>query len=105
MMTWFRTPLQLPAEKIGKRWCFASIWHMNDVHPSQHLEQLGGHVHRSSAATRAKVYLAGIGLGIRNKRGNGLRLKGGIYQHDIRYAHDTRDGRDISDEIEIELLV
>src|SRR6516164_5959377 len=57
------------------------------------------------AAGRGHVDLAGAGLGIGNKLGNGLGRKGWVDDHDDRLATKTRDRRNVTDEIKTKIPV
>src|SRR5262249_54914784 len=54
---------------------------------------------------RRHVEFARIGLGIGDELGNGRHRNGGIDFDDLGHADNARDGRDIADEIEVELVV
>ena len=54
---------------------------------------------------RRHVDLARIGLGISNELRDGLGRNGWIDHHDGRNADDAGNGRDVADEIEIEVVV
>ena len=56
-------------------------------------------------AGRRHVDLAGIALGIGDEFGNRLGRNRWIHQHDNGLADKARDRRDVSDEIEIELVI
>src|SRR5213592_1808426 len=58
-----------------------------------------------TVAARRKVELAWISLGIGDKFGNRLGRDRWIHQHDIGYAHDARDWRDVANKIEAKFLV
>src|SRR5437763_11919787 len=58
-----------------------------------------------AVAPRGKIDLAGISLGVGNKLGNRLGRKRWIHHHDGGLAANARDGCDVADEIEIELVV
>jgi hypothetical protein len=68
-------------------------------------EQLAGEMGRESGAARRKIDRAWMGLGIGNELGDRIGRKRWIYQHDKRPADESRDRRDVADEIEIEPIV
>src|SRR5215510_8184524 len=59
----------------------------------------------TSAATRRKIDLAGIGLGIGEKLGNRFGRKRWIDNHDGGVAADARDRCDVAEKNEIEFIV
>jgi hypothetical protein len=78
---------------------------MNHIHSGHRFEQLAGEMGRESGAARRKIDRAWMGLGIGNELGDRIGRKRWIYQHDKRPADESRDRRDVADEIEIELIV
>src|SRR2546423_253622 len=78
---------------------------MDQVDASHHLEQFSRYMERVSSPRRCKVDLSWIGPGIGDEIGNGRRRKGGGDLHDIRDANEASYGRDVMNEIEIELTV
>ena len=60
---------------------------------------------RAAVACRPHVELARIGFGVGDELGNGLGRNRWIDHHDKGIAHDARDGRDIADKVEVELVV
>ncbi len=81
----------------------AAIRHVHHVDARQHLEQLARHVDRRAVAGGGHVELAGIGLGVGDEFRNG-RDRQVLVDHDhVREADDAGDGRDVAQEIEVEL--
>jgi hypothetical protein len=60
---------------------------------------------RAATADGRHVDLARVGLGIGDEFGNRLGRKRRVHHHDDRQTHDTRDGRDVANEIETELVI
>src|SRR5438477_11654993 len=60
---------------------------------------------RGSNAGRRHIDLAWIGLGIGDELGNGLCGKRWMHRHDVWDTADTGDWSDVTDKIEVELLV
>src|ERR1035438_8423437 len=60
---------------------------------------------RGSDTSRSEIDFAGIALGIGDELRNALGRKRRIYYEHVGHAPDTRDRRDIANEIEIELVV
>src|SRR5262245_6676156 len=54
---------------------------------------------------RAKINSAWIGLGVGDEIGNRLGRNRRVHHYDIGTSDDARDRRNVSDEIEIELVV
>src|SRR5262245_66206028 len=59
----------------------------------------------SSDARRTEAELARIALGVRYELGDRLGWNRWIYHHDEREVDEARDGRDVTEKIEIELVV
>src|SRR5262245_6186758 len=59
----------------------------------------------SSDARRPEADLARIALGVRYELGDRLGWNRWIYHHDEREVDEARDGRDVTEKIEIELVV
>src|SRR6516165_2738136 len=78
---------------------------MNYVDPGHHLEQLARYMCAASDTNRRHADLAGIGIRVKDKLGNRLGRDHWIYRHDIWYADDASDWRDIAKEIEAELII
>jgi len=97
--------LHHPGEQIDKRGACAAIRHVHEVDAGHHLEQLAGHVGRRPTAGRCHVDLARICLGIGDELWNRFGRNRRMYRHDVWVANDASDGRDVADEIEIELVV
>jgi hypothetical protein len=60
---------------------------------------------RSPVARRRHVDLSWIGSGVRDELGDGSGRKRWIDLHDEPVAHEARDRRDVTKEIEVELVV
>src|SRR5262249_35252500 len=60
---------------------------------------------RTSHGARRNVDLAWISLGISDELGDRLGWDRWMHQHDVRHDNDAGDRRDITDEIEVELVV
>ncbi len=60
---------------------------------------------RASRTGRPHVDLAGIGFGIGDELGDGLRRERRVHDHHIVGLHGARDRRDIAAEIKLEILV
>src|SRR5579864_5764228 len=60
---------------------------------------------RCADAGRRHVDLAWIGFGVSDELRDCLSRNGWIDHHDIGYAHDARNRRDVADEIEIEFFI
>ena len=69
------------------------IRHVRHLHAGHHLEQLAGQMDRGAVAGRRHVDLAGIGLGVGDELGDGLRRHVGIDLHHVRHADDAADRR------------
>src|SRR5262249_16057433 len=75
------------------------------IDASHHLEQLAEPVWGAAVAGRAHVDLGRMCLGIGDELRNGLGRERGIDHHEKGDNADTRNGRNIADEIEIEIVV
>ncbi len=69
------------------------------------LEQLARHMEHGPVSTRCHVDLARIGLGVGDELGNCLGRDGRIYLHYISHAIDASDRRDVTDKIEIQVVI
>jgi len=56
-------------------------------------------------AGRRHAELARIGLGVSDELGNCLSRDQWIYHHDVGHDNNAGDGRDVADEIEIQLVI
>src|SRR5262249_51606506 len=97
--------LHLATYQVCKRGCRTPIWHVDQVDIGHHLEQLAGQMDRGSDTGRGEIDLAGIDLGVGDELGNGFVRKRRVHHQNIGYAKDTRDRRNVADEIEIEVVV
>src|SRR5215212_5538503 len=59
----------------------------------------------ASVTSRRHVNFAWIGLGISDELGNTLCGKSRLHHHDAGLAADAHDGRNITNEIQIELFI
>jgi hypothetical protein len=73
--------------------------------PAPHLQQFAGKVTPASVARRSQIDLARIGLGTGDELGNRLSWNRWIDHHHQRPADDTCNRCDVTDEVEVELLV
>jgi hypothetical protein len=60
---------------------------------------------RGSVLGRRHVEFAWVGLGVGDEFGNGLGRNRWIHLRDVRKADETRNRRDVADEIETQLVV
>src|SRR5262245_44571585 len=60
---------------------------------------------RAANTARRHDDLAGIGLGVSDQLGNGLRWKRRVYHQDSRSAVDARNRRDVANEVETEVVI
>src|SRR5215475_2249306 len=60
---------------------------------------------RASDDARRKVDLARISLGISDELGDRLGRNRWMHQHDVGHDHNAGDRRDVTDEIEVELVI
>src|SRR5207253_9650355 len=95
----------LPGEKIGERRPPAPIGNVQHVYTGHHPEQLAVDVLRAADTTRRHVDLTGIGFGVSDQFGNGLRWERRMYLQDSRSAVDARNRCDVANEIEAEMVV
>ena len=103
MSYWSKQDLHLSAEQIGHE--IAAVRDVKQVDTGHHHEQLAENMGRAPDAGRRHVELARIGLGISDKLRNRLGRNRGVHHHGIRGVDDTRDRRDVTDEVEIEVVV
>ena len=78
---------------------------MNHVDAGHQLKQFARHVARRPIAVRAIADLSGVSLGMGDELANRRGRERRIDLHDVRYAANTRDRRDVTDEIEVEVWV
>jgi hypothetical protein len=78
---------------------------VHQIDTGHHLEQLASHMNRASVAAGPHVDLGRISPGIGDELGNGLGRNGWVDQHHIGRAKQSRDWRDVANEIEIKLFV
>src|SRR5712671_800175 len=78
---------------------------MQHVNARHHLEKLAGYMGRSPIAYRCHVDLAGIRLGISDELRNSLGWNRWMNDHDVWQKDETRDRRDVLNEIEVEFLI
>src|SRR5262249_34365174 len=97
--------LHLTGEEIGHRRGRALVGDVRQIHAGDELEQLPRDVMRAADAGRGHVQLAGIGLGVGNKLGDGLGRHRGVNLHDQRNVFDLSDWRDVGDKVETELFI
>jgi hypothetical protein len=90
--------------EIGERRRPSAVGHVDHVDARHHHQQLSRHMCASPVADRCHVEFARIGLGVvdelRDRLGGYRRMN----QHGIRLTDEARDGRDVLDEIEAELI-
>src|SRR5256885_10968485 len=58
-----------------------------------------------AVASRRHAELAGIGLCIRNELGEGFCWNGWMHLHNVGHTYDARNGCNVANEIETELVV
>src|SRR5258708_38296915 len=80
-------------------------WPVSHGDPRHHLEQLAGNMLPGPGASRRHVDLSRVGFDIGDELRNTFGRERRIDLHDKGHAVGARDGSDIADEIEIELLV
>ena len=97
--------LDLSTKQVAHYSAAAAIRHVNHLDPGQHLEELAGYMAGSSDAGRPETDLARIGLGVRRELRNRFGRNRWIYHHHEWQADDARDGRDVANKNEIELVV
>ena len=97
--------LHLTAEHIGNRQCRAAIRHMLHLHAGHHHEHLTRQMHRGAVAGRRHVHLAGIGFHISDKFGDSLGRHILRHRHHVGGAVESRDRRDILNEVERQLRI
>src|SRR5262249_36173338 len=97
--------LHLTADEISECRSAATIGHVNDIDARHHLEQLAGNMERGAVTARRKIDLAGISLRISDEFGNGLYWQRRRDDHDEWHAYDAGDRHDVTEEIEIQLVV
>src|SRR5580704_9562538 len=102
---WAEHDLHLPGNQVGEPGRTAAIRHVNHVDAGHHLEKLAADMGRAAAAARRHADLAWIRLGVSYEFGNRLRWYRRIDLHDQGKVADHRDGNDIANEIEVEILV
>jgi len=95
--------LYLPAEQI--REVAAAIRNVNQVDPGHHLEQLPENMGRGAHAGGSHVDLARIGLSIGDEFGNRSCRDCRIDHHDEGSKVNVGDRRNVTDEIESEVVV
>src|SRR5882724_9541382 len=78
---------------------------MNHDDTGHHLEQFAGEMLRSPVAARGIVDFARIGLGIGNELGDALGWKRWIDLHKVWNPDNSRNGRDVTEEIVVEPVV
>src|SRR5262245_65192773 len=78
---------------------------MDQVDASHHLEQFYSEMTYGPDPGRGRVNIPGISLCIVDERRNRFGWKRWIGQHGLRLPSDTRHGRDVALEIEIQLSV
>src|ERR1700704_5334088 len=78
---------------------------MNHGDTGHYLEQFAGEMLRCPVAARGIVDFARIGLGVGNELGNTLGWKRWIDLHKIRHPDNSRNGRDVTEEIVVEPVV
>ena len=83
----------------------ATIRHVNHLGAGHHLEQLAGQMTEVSAAARAHVDLAGIGLRMGDEFGNRSDRQRRIDHHRKGIVVDARDGDNVAHDVDIELFV
>src|SRR5262252_7454922 len=81
------------------------IRYVEHFHAGHHLEQLAVHMLRAPDAARRHIDLTGIGLGISDQPGNGLRWERRVHHQDPWSAAQARDRREVADKIEAEVVV
>src|SRR6516165_10100025 len=79
--------------------------HVDHVDASPHLQQFAGEMAPAPNPGRPHVDLARIGFGIGDEFGNRLSWNRWIDHHHERPADDACDRCDVTDEVEVELLV
>src|SRR5262249_375612 len=97
--------LHLPAKKVGERWRLAPIGYMDHVDAGHHLEQLAGEMWNAPVADRRHVDLARIDPSVGDELGDRLGRNWWIRLHDERDAVDACEGRNVANEIEIEMVI
>src|SRR5215831_9662354 len=75
------------------------------VDPGHHLEEFPGHVTETSDAARRHVELARIRFGVSDELRNRCGRNRWVHHHDVGPDNNTGDRRDVTDEIEIQLVV
>src|SRR5581483_9749506 len=95
--------LHLAAEQIDQRGAAAAVADAHKVEAGHELEQLAGDVRHAAVARRCHVDLAGIGLRVGDELGNGFGRHARIDHHDLGYAHDAGNRRNVANEIETEI--
>src|SRR3984893_8111104 len=98
------TPCTCPPSKSVSA-SASPIRHVHQIDTGHHLEQLASHMNRASVAAGPHVDLGRISPGIGDELGNGLGRNGWVDQHHIGRAKQSRDWRDVANEIEIKLFV
>jgi hypothetical protein len=78
---------------------------VDQVDASHHLEQFARHMARAAIAARTHIDLARIGLRVRDELREGLGRDRRVDFDDVGHAHDACYGRNVADEIVVELFV
>ena len=96
--TWppIRSVIALPAPRYGTCTMFT---------PAISLNNSPGHVDAGADAGRSEVELAGIGFRVGDELGNGGDRDRLVHHQDVRHADHARDRRDVTNEIEAQLVV
>jgi hypothetical protein len=97
--------LHLPAEQIANHGGSAAIRHVDKVDTGHHLEQFTQDMLPAPDAGRPHVELTWIGLRESNELGDCPNRDRWIYINNMGGAIDACHRRDVTDEIEIELVV
>ena len=87
--------LQSASNQIGEHRAGRGVGHVLHAHVLRFLVQLAGQVVRASAASRAKVQRARIGLGVLREFGGRLHVQRRVHDDHVRHRADEHDGIEI----------